>query len=66
MREVLAVMACQNDEQRLNRRCMQLEGLQLPGDTFPARLFAGGGQSSVQRCACEPWRYAARWAAAQR
>lgn len=39
-RLVGATMLEQNDEWRLNRRYMQLEGLQTLGDTVPTRLSA--------------------------
>ena len=39
-RLVDAMMLKQNDERSLNRRYMQLEGLQTLGDTVPRALWA--------------------------
>ena len=40
VRLVGATMLEQNDEWSLNRRCMQLEGLQTVSDPVPTRLSA--------------------------
>jgi hypothetical protein len=56
------MMLEQNDEWVLNRRSMQLEGLQTLCDTVSTRLSAGGTLSTVQLSLSGLWTFTTRWA----
>jgi len=49
-RQIGAMMLEQNDEWSLNRRYMQLEGLQTLSDTVPTRLSAVARGSATAPC----------------
>lgn len=61
VRLIGAMMLEQNDEWSLNRRYMQLEGLETVSDTVPTRLSAVA--RSVPRISALSglWIYATRW-----